>query len=158
MSFWLLVFIFLIIAMIVGPIMLMRPSKRDKRIAALRQKAAMQGMQVRLNQYQNGSVTVYSLGVKRPKDAAKWQLVKQIYKHEIHFYNQWQFVKNTPSLLPAQSTKLKQLIDTLNDSFVGLETGSDTIGIWWNESFGSGSVDEVKSLLIAFAGILKEGE
>lgn len=158
MSFWLLIFIFLIISMIVGPIMLMRPSKRMKRIAALRQKAAMEGLRVRLDQYQNTSVTVYSLVVKRPKEAVKWQLIKQSYIHEIHFYNQWQFVNNTPPFLSTQSDKLKQFIDKLNDSFVGLEARGDSVGIWWDESFESGSVDEVKELLTTFKTILNEHE
>jgi len=40
MNLWFIALTILVVAMVVGPIMMFKPSKRDQRLAALRQAAA----------------------------------------------------------------------------------------------------------------------
>ncbi|MGH1484948.1 MAG: hypothetical protein ACRBCI_01935 [Cellvibrionaceae bacterium] len=150
MSFWAIFFIVLAIAMAVGPIMLMQPSKRDRRLAALRSAAAMSGLSVHMSDYINGNnkqaVAVYTMAVELPQEAPSWQLLKRTYKHDIHFYGQWDWQKE-PDPLMRQEKQLKALLDDLPDDIVGLEVNKNLLGIWWRERPSPISIDDIKQWL-----------
>lgn len=149
MSYWPIVFIVLAIAMAVGPIMIMQPSRRDRRLAELRQKAASLGLQLRLSDYEGSSVAVYTLPVILPKNTPTWQIIKQAYAHGLHFYQHWQLSSSsTIEMVPATiADALKAYIDQLPDDIVGIEVSNKIVGIWWQEKPNSVTIDEVKSLL-----------
>lgn len=149
MSYWPIVFIVLAIAMAVGPIMIMQPSRRDRRLAELRQKAASLGLQLRLSDYEGSSVAVYTLPVILPKNTPTWQIIKQAYAHGLHFYQHWQLSSSsTIEMVPATiADALKAYIDQLPDDIVGIEVSNKIVGIWWQEKPNSVTIEEIKSLL-----------
>lgn len=154
MSYWSILFILLAIAMAVGPIMIMQPSRRDRRLAALRQTAATLGMHVRMSDYEGKPVAVYSLPVDLLKTTPKWQLIKQLYSHDIHFYQQWQLSAKSDDIPDAIHTQLKQFIDELPDDIIGIEVSSKMLGVWWKERSTSMGAEELKALLERFHHIL----
>jgi hypothetical protein len=161
-SYWPLIFVALAVIMAVGPIMLMKPSKRDQRIASLRQKAAQQGLHIRLDNFETSPVAVYSLNVELPKDISSWLLLKQSYSHGLHFHHQWEFQvdsdANKPVLNKEVQQDLQQFLDRLPNDIVGLELNPKTVGIWWLEKRGGSSILELKGWLEECATLFKHNQ
>ncbi len=147
MSYWAILFIILAIAMAVGPIMLMQPSRRDRRIASYRQKAATLGLQVRMDNYGERLVAVYSLPVKLPKNTSEWQLSKLAYAHDIHFYGRWQLSSRDKITNAETVVALKSFIDSLPDDIVGLAAHPKWVSLAWSERSDDVSVEQIKAYL-----------
>ncbi len=149
MSFWPVIFIVLAIAMAVGPIMIMQPSSRDRRLAKLRQSAASSGLQVRMADYKtnNGkqSIAVYSQAVELPSKTPCWTLLKHPYQHDIHFYGMWEWQAGSEAPKASMHGGLHKLLDSLPDDIVGLEVNNKVIGIWWREASSEITIDQIKS-------------
>ncbi|ODS24650.1 hypothetical protein AB835_02680 [Candidatus Endobugula sertula] len=150
MNYWLILMIVGTIALIVGPVMLFKPSGRDYQLAALRQQAAEKGIRVRLVQSQvrgeEETLAVYSVPfVQASPDRAEWLLLKRGLVHEIHFYREWDWdnKKNIPP--PQQQKAIKAIIEHVNDNIVGLELTSSSVGVWWKE-VGS-KLDDIELVL-----------
>jgi len=147
MSYWPIIFIALFIVMAVGPIMMMRPSRRDKRLAALRQEASSSGLHVRMSDYKGSLVAVYSMSVDLPKSTPSWQLIKQSYSHDIHFYNRWQKSENSVIIPSGLEGPLKSYIDNLSEDIVGIEVSKTVVGVWWQEHPNTETIKQIKSSL-----------
>lgn len=151
MSFWAILFIVLAIVMAVGPIMLMQPSKKQQRLAALRQSAALLGLSVQMRDYADKnntrSVAVYSLAVELPKNAPSWHLLKQSYEHDIHFHGHWEWRKQDGELSTQQQKGLQQILDNLPDDIVGLGCNGRMLGVWWLEKSVDITVSDIRALI-----------
>ncbi len=149
MSFWAVIFIVLAIAMAVGPIMIMQPSSRDRRLAKFRQSAASLGLQVRMADYKANnakrSIAVYSQAVELPSKAPSWVLLKQSYQHDIHFYGKWEWQEGSQALEISKHGALQAFLNELPDDIVGMEVNNKMIGIWWNEAASEVTIDQIKS-------------
>ena len=157
MSVWLMLFIILAIAMLVGPIMIMQPSARDQRLAKCRQRAAALGLQVKAIKVGEQYLMSYRLPVPvvlgeevaamDAKDLPCWQLMKQPYAHELHFYGKWQLQSKASAIPQHYQDQLRVFIDTLPEDVVGLEVNPDAIGLVWLESPGSITVEQIRDHL-----------
>lgn len=160
MNLWFIVLTILVLAMVVGPIMMFKPSKRDQRLAALRQAAAQKGLGVRLvpTKHHNSkhAVAVYSSYINEPKTSdnpdevaevtpLKWVLLKQSFEHGVHFYGYWDWQDSNAKAPVADHVTLKSLLDELDETFVGLELTDIGVGLWWTEK--SHGIEDVYSLL-----------
>ncbi|MGH1440294.1 MAG: hypothetical protein ACRBBR_09310 [Cellvibrionaceae bacterium] len=147
MSYWPVVFIVLAIAMVVGPIMIMKPSRRDQRLASLRQKAASLGLQVRMSDYEGRATAVYSFPVDLPKNTPAWQLLKQSYSHGIHFHGRWQLLENSAKVPTGLENTIKHYIDNLYDDVVGIEVDKKAVRLWWLENPKAETVEDIQESL-----------
>ncbi len=156
MSFWPIVLIGLAIAMAVGPIMLMQPSNRDKRLADLRQKAALAGLQIRMSDYDQGdqkiTVAIYSCHADLPKHTPTWSLLRRSYEHEIHFYGVWEW-QSDKRVASKNTDKLRGFLDKLSDDIVGVAVNEKSVSVWWKEKPSEITVDHIKGLLDEIATI-----
>lgn len=95
MSGFVIFLLFLVFAMMVGPILLMQPSRRDRRIAALRAKAGDLGITVSLQSVESRLEPVYEWRwpriEKTKRVGVEWVLERQSYSHGIHFADWWQW-------------------------------------------------------------------
>lgn len=150
MSFWPIVLIVLAVAMAIGPIMLMQPSSRDKRLADLRQKAALAGLSIRMSDYGQGdqktAVAVYSSHTNLPKNIPSWSLLRRPYKHEIHFYGVWEWQSDN-RVSDNNSAKLRSFLDKLSDDIVGVSVSEKNVSIWWQEKSSKITVGDIKTFL-----------
>ncbi|MFT6386947.1 MAG: hypothetical protein ACJAUP_000316 [Cellvibrionaceae bacterium] len=144
MSYWPFVFITLAIIMAVGPIMMMQPSRRDKRLAALRQEAASLGLEVRMSDYKGRLVAAYSMPVDLPKTTPSWQLIKQSYSHGIHFYQKWQMIGRSGSIPEDLEQPIRSYIDDLSDDIVAIEVNNMVVGVWWQEHPNTLTIEQIK--------------
>ncbi len=156
MSFWPILLIGLAIAMAVGPIMLMQPSNRDKRLANLRQKAALAGLHVRMSNYDKGdqkiTVAVYSCNVNLPKNTPSWSLLRRSYRHEIHFYGVWEW-QTDKRLESKKFDDLRGFLDKISNDIVGIEVNEKSVSLWWKENPSEITVEYIKDLLEELAAI-----
>lgn len=116
MSWFVVFLIFLVFAMMVGPILLMQPSQRDRKIAALRAKAVDQGLKVTLQSGEGRLMPVYERRwpslEKSKRIGVEWLLERQTYSHGIHFADWWQWSgagRPPAAVLPILQERLAEL-------------------------------------------------
>lgn len=150
MSIWAVVIIVITIAMVVGPVAMMRPSKRDQRLTDFRQVAAQKGIRVRLASLTlatgQQALAVYSkISQKADESYAPWLLIQQSFGHELHFSDHWDW-DNTKAQAPANiQPALREYIATLDESIKGIEVTKHSVGLYWTEQ--RLSIEQIEALL-----------
>ena len=96
-----IIIIALAVAMVVGPVMLMRPSRLQQRQSRLRQYALEQGLRVQLQPLPDGAASpderqmlpVYLLPPAPAAGGSRrlppWLLIRHAISHDIHFSGHW---------------------------------------------------------------------
>lgn len=135
--------------MVLGPVMMVRPTKRDSRLAKLRGIAAAQGLQVRMVRQGDGEVAAYALPWPEMK-ARKFagpvvQLRRRHYSHGLHLADTWE-------VQPAQLTEdlkaaLTQFVNPLPDTVVGASLGEGGLALHWREIEGEAVLAQVEEAL-----------
>lgn len=156
---WFVVFLmFLVFAMMVGPILMAKPSPRDRRIAKLRARATDLGLRVSLQKLERGSFAVYEFPWEREEHtkliSVEWMLERQSYTHEIHFADwwQWQGPGRPPepaiSLLHARMAALPEGIWAVEATRLGLRC-------YWSEGGGEQRLEQLTEWLKTTAEIMR---
>lgn len=150
MSVWAVVMIVVAIAMVVGPIAMLQPSKRDLHLTDLRQAAAQKGIRVRLASLHlssgKQSLAVYSLGLPTsdtPYD--EWLLIQQSFEHELHFSGKWDWANRSQAAPARQHAAILEQVKQLDSHIVGIEVTQHSVGVYWSEK--GAKVDQIESLL-----------
>lgn len=151
MTFWPIILIALAVAMAIGPVMMMQPNSRERRLASLRLDAAQSGLYIRMADYEydghTKSVTVYSHPISVPKNTPTWSLLRRSYDHGIHFHVKWEWQSTDKKISRQRDHDLRKFLDTLPDDVVGLEINETMAGIWWLEKSSSMTIKDLKQLL-----------
>jgi hypothetical protein len=138
---WLVVVV-LSISMVIGPIMMFKPSGRDRHLAVLRQQAAVRGLRVRIDRYTkigHGVKTIAVYSISHPpsdgeqKASRGWRLRRQEMEHGIHFCGCWDWDDSQIQAPKLQHQVLKQYLKTLDESIIGVEGLEQSLGLWWQE-------------------------
>lgn len=139
MSWFVVFLLFLVFAMMVGPILLMQPTQRDRKIAALRAKAGDQGLKVTLQSQERGLIPVYERRwpslEKSKRVGVEWALERQTYSHGIHFADWWQWrgADRPPvAVLPI----LQERLAALPESVSVVEATPLGLRCYWSENGG----------------------
>ena len=135
------IIVVLVFAVVVGPVLWLQPSIKEK-MAALRQQAAQMGIKVRLERYEDYPIAVYYLPLELPDDPDTFVLLQQSYAHEAHFFEQWDITAGSMTLSDGQQLSFKQYLQCLSPEIVGVELKVNAIGVWWREK--NVTVDEIK--------------
>jgi hypothetical protein len=151
MTFWPIILIALAVVMAVGPVMMMQPTSRDRRLASLRLDAAQSGLHIRMADYEKDghskSVAVYTYQVSLPKNTPTWSLLRRSYQHEIHFHANWEWQSTNKQISHQKDDQLHKFLDSLPDDIVGLEVNEMMVGIWWLEKPSTMTIKTLKQLL-----------
>ncbi|VUD66263.1 hypothetical protein TDB9533_03544 [Thalassocella blandensis] len=150
------IFIVLAVAMVVGPVMMIRPSPSQKKRAALRTQASQTGLVVKLastdSSEAKGGVRAayYSLPVSDPskKKLTLWSLKKMPYAHDIHFSQQWDW-EGKDKAEPRHWNLLQQTLNELPDSITGLGVNAMGVFYLWDEKYEQGNEKAVLERLKA---------
>jgi hypothetical protein len=139
MSWFIVFLLFLVFAMMVGPILLVQPSHRDRRIAALRAKAVELGLKVTLQSLERGLTPVYERRwpslEKSKRTNVEWVLERQTYTHGIHFADWWQWLgqgRPPAAVLPILEERLAELPESVSD----VEATPLGLRCYWSEKGG----------------------
>ncbi|HSX83842.1 MAG TPA: hypothetical protein VLE50_00490 [Cellvibrio sp.] len=139
MSWFVVFLLFSVFAMMVGPILLMQPTQRDRKIAALRAKAGDLGLKVTLQSQERRLIPVYERRwpslEKSKRVGVEWLLERQTYSHGIHFADWWQWRgadRPPTAVLPILEERLAALPESVSD----VEATPLGLRCYWSEKGG----------------------
>lgn len=139
MNWTVVVIVCLVVAMFVGPIMIMQPSGRQRYVAKLRTQASKMGLRVQMAKLNGDMTAVYGkpwpLTDKRKQRIPSWRLDKMGYEHEIHLAQYWHLsdVQELPASLKAA---LPELLAKLPEDVQAVEVSPSGVQCYWNERGG----------------------
>jgi hypothetical protein len=131
----------LTLAIVLGPLLMFKPTSNMQRIAKLRQKAAQMGLVVRAHHHPSitaeGEWMLYLLtwpSFTNPAKLATWVLLRKNFSHDIHLKGQWDFQPPAPGEAIGQT--LKTHLESLPEHIMGIEATRTGVGVYWNERGG----------------------
>lgn len=144
-----IVIILLAVAMMVGPLMLMRPSPSQTRVAKLRNAAQQTGLRIRMDRSpfaeKAPQLAVYMLPFAKEDTAAAerpvFSLFRKNFVHDIHFNADWDWYKQG-EVSQQQVQNLRSFLSGLDKTIVGVECSKTAVGLYWRERSLSGESDE----------------
>lgn len=140
MNIWFFVALILVIAIILGPISMLRPSPGQKRKEALRLYASKEGVRFSMRRLpalktdinQAASIPVYYLPPPKIQDIPEWILMRTHYQHEGNFYLEWDWQSDVrPN--EAATNLLKTYLPQLPESVRAISHGSLGLCVFWQE-------------------------
>lgn len=161
MSGWLPVIIILFaVVLVVGPVMWLKPSERDRRLASLRSGAAKSGLTVQMMPLPaalgEGSAAVY---IRRWEDRRRlqtgWVLEQQRVEHEMHFSGRWDWRNGREAPEAAREPLRTMLLDLPADACAVISTESG-LGIQWRETSGDTGASRIRRLLSEYRPTIEE--
>lgn len=136
MDWMAVVIICLVVAMVVGPVMIMQPTKRQRRLAHLRSSAAAMGMRVQMEKLRNETYGVYQkswpLTSKERRRVAPWRAERMPYAHGLHLAEYWQ-VNNPQAFAEALREQLDLTLARVPPSVAAVEVTADGVRCFWDE-------------------------
>lgn len=155
---WAAVIIVMVIAMVVGPVMLMRPSKRDQYLAKLRASARVQGVQVSSSRLKDatGSLCWFYWRPLENGDENKNPTVEPIvlerkpYAHDLHVADYFEMTKGN-----TVPTGFEAILKGLPESVQGVELNRHAIGVHWSERGGEKVLATIAEALTQLMGLLR---
>ena len=147
----------LVLAMMIGPVMLLQPNKRQKRLAQLRTRAAQLGLHVKMAKFENESIAVYekpwNLSEKQKSKIVEWRLQKMSYEHDIHVAKYWQLTSERP-LPESIKDSLQDWLERLPEGVQGIEVTRLGARCYWNEMGGLQTLESLQVWLTEFANFM----
>lgn len=140
---------FLVILIASGPILMIRPSAKQKKQIALRNRAREKGFLVHIEQQEQGQFLIqYTLPWDKLGISAKtirpWKLQRLAMSHEIHFSGRWNFQGEKPNFDMQRYSALSQSLEKLADDVERVEASKLGLGLVWREKC---SIEEIDSVL-----------
>lgn len=161
MSTWIPVIIILFaVALIVGPVMWMKPNARDKRLADLRGRAAAAGKTVQMQTLPasrgKGTAAVYFTPWEdKRRLQLGWILELQRGEHEMHFDGRWDW-RNGRAAPEAAWGVLREMLEKLPRGACGVVASPVGLGIQWMESGGDAEYTALVSALDTYRASIEE--
>lgn len=146
-----LVFIVLAVAMAVGPVLMLKPSKYQQRLADLRTKALGLGLRVHMLPLEGSpeQVPAYCRQWEdKEADRDPWILLRTSYSHELNFHNEWAWRKGLSAPVHWHQ-RISRLLDDAPAQLLAIGNGPQGLCCYWNERGG-------EVVLVKIAGILDE--
>lgn len=124
--------------MILGPILLLKPSPGQQRLARLRGRAPELGLKIYMVQLGGEELTAYQLpwpGEGKRYAGPEWCLERKTYIHEIHLCQYWYWVDDKVTE-PEVIQVLEQRLPLLPVSIKGVEASTQGLSCCWDERGG----------------------
>lgn len=145
----------LVLVMLVGPVMMMRPSSAQRKQAELRSLAAQKGLIVSGSEQgpQGQQYITYVLPVKRGKnDQTNWTLKRQKFAHEAHYCKEWDWLNSAIAGTVHDEAALKNLLEQESQDFLTLSADRLGVGVGWNEKLNGRTaevaIEQLKGFLL----------
>ena len=157
----------LTVAMVVGPIMMIRPSRGMNVLAGIRTYAGQQGLVVRMQTSHDplvkGQVAMYSLPLNtelREKFRyQKWGLEQKRQSHAANFLDRWDW-QTEAKADEAYWPSLAQQLTSIPEGVCSVEINASGLGCVWDERLrgrtDQAAVDELKIWLLSFQESLRQ--
>ncbi|WP_444886419.1 hypothetical protein [Microbulbifer sp. JMSA008] len=161
MSEWLPVIIIgFAIALVLGPVMWLKPNQRDSRLADLRGRAARAGITVQIQALPEalgeGTAAVYYYRWKdRKRLQIGWKLQRQRITHEMNFAGSWDW-GNSVRAPQAAWQQLHQLLDSLPADCCAIIATDVGLGVQWQENGGVKAFSQLSESLAEYTPLIEE--
>jgi len=154
MNLALIVILIVAAALVMGPVMMMRPNLAQKNKENMRSQARAKGVHFSMRNIprqpdeaeQPTAVPVYFLPPTKTQNTTGWMLVRTNYQHEINFLGWWAW-QNEQRATTAELEVLKAQLPALPDSIRALSAGGEGVCIYWTEKGGEPVLQQVLVLL-----------
>lgn len=137
---WPLVIVVLCVALMVGPVMLMQPSAKQKRLAALRQYAEAKGVRIQASKLLSPSEDLcwfYGCPIAKDLELPIMRLERKSYTHGLHVAGVWAVTAGSKEGAQSFEDDLK----LLQEGVFGFEITAGAVGVHWDERGGEASVE-----------------
>lgn len=148
------------VALLLGPILLMQPTARQRREAALRQGAQQAGLRVHLQPTPRGAdcrapnCVAYCLPWEDGRLGRNaWMLVRRSYEHELHAAGRWDW-QGDPA--PEALAVLSPLLTSVPDSLFAVAAGPQGLCGYWLENGSDAEVERIAAWLHQSAARLRK--
>ena len=152
-----LLIIAMAVAMVIGPIMLFKPSVRDSQLAKMRAIAVEARLKVNMSELvgKNGLsmanyvlplTTVLSQKVIEQKKIPEWSLIKQDFVHPVHFHHEWDWASEAQAP-DTQCESVREALRTLPEGIKRLSFNATGLSVTWNERAKAGRETEIVAAL-----------
>ncbi len=134
---WVWLIGFLVLSMMLGPVMLMQPSRSQREQASLRALALRQGLQVSASQVESADEIrcwCYAHPVPAGRRLQPFSLTRKTYSHGLHLADCWALEQG--DLEDAQRAALAPWLKSLPASVWGLSSNGTQLGLHWTEQGG----------------------
>ncbi|MCQ3830647.1 hypothetical protein HXX02_14500 [Microbulbifer elongatus] len=161
MASWVpIVVIIFAVVLVIGPVMWLKPSSRERQLADLRQKAASAGLKVQIQTLPEalgeGTAATYFSQWRNPRRLnTGWGLEVQRMSHEMHFQGPWDWRKRRPAPEAAQPA-LKELIGALPADVTAVYANDSGLGVQWRERSGDDGLVKIQEALAAQRPVIEE--
>lgn len=142
------------VIMLVGPIMMVKPTPGQRALSDLRSAAQKKGLRVSMVPNPIGSdptfLASYSLTREQSgegKPMRPWKLVRKGFEHEMHFCGQWDWVDENQAL-PNMAKQLPELLNALPLTACAIEKNRLGAGITWTEQRKGQEADTLLELFL----------
>lgn len=152
MSF--VIMIVIVIALVLGPVMMMRPNPAQKNKERMRTIALAKGIhfsvknlpQQAADHEKPAPVSVYFFAPIKNSQDSDWLLLRTSYEHAIHFLGYWAWQGDWRAT-PAEQAVLTQYLPLLPDSVRAVSVGSKGICVYWSEKGDEKVLEQIITLL-----------
>ena len=144
MNIWFFILVIVALAMVIGPITMLRPSPAQRRREQLRLHAANQGLRFSMRRLPalktdmdqaELSPTYYLPPQAKPRAITEWILMRTSYTHEGNFYQEWDW-QSEQRPVGMVSDVLKEYLPKLPLSVPAITYDSLGTCVFWSEKEG----------------------
>ncbi|WP_062061900.1 hypothetical protein [Cellvibrio sp. OA-2007] len=155
MNIWFFIILIVVIALVIGPISMLKPSPGQKRKEQLRTYASTRGVRFSMRKLpplktdmdQPATLPVYYLPPpSKIQEVPEWILMRTPYVHESNFYLAWDWQTDVrPSV--ATCDLLRVYLPQLPESVPAISCGNMGICIFWQEKEAVETLDRLIEML-----------
>ncbi len=146
MSWLPVLFVVLALCMIAGPILMLKPNRRQQNLARLRARVSALGLRVHLGHIEGEELAVYQIPWPSDRNFAyggqAWVLERKSYAHEIHINDYW-YWQHDVEPAAAVVAYIRQHLAALPEGVKGVSGDSQGLGCFWNERGGEAVQDQI---------------
>ena len=151
MNMWLIGILIVVGALILGPIMMLKPNAAQRGREALRTRALKMGLRVSLTSLPRQAtavadpdiISMYCLPLAKTGIEEEWLLLRTTYAHGAHFMDHWQW-HGVNRASAAEQASLQHVLPQLPDSVAAVGDGPKGLCLYWTEE---GGIDQLEQLL-----------
>lgn len=149
MTIWMLVLVVGVVAMALGPILMLQPNPRQRRQAQLRSRALQLGLSVSIGALPRqgtdleapGMMAIYRWSRHHSRALNRsWLLLRAAYDHDQHFLQRWAW-QGAGRPDAREKAVLERVVAALPESVLGLGADSGGWYVYWTESSHPGELE-----------------
>lgn len=157
MNYWLILLGLAVVAMVIGPIMMLQPTSKQQAQEVLRRRAIELGLRISIvtmpkqaaDSDTPDAIPMYCLPwLQRNTRVQEWLLLRTSFSHEGHFLENWQWHERRQASI-AEQARLHRSLPKLPGSIRAVGANSHGYCFYWTERGGIAQLEQLVPFLEA---------